>query len=103
MASPARRRARASIRGASFDDLVGAGEDRWRYGQPERLRGIEVDDQLEPGRLLNGQVGRLGALEDPSGVSTDQAKGGRKARFIADQTAGRDKLAPLVERRDSMA
>jgi hypothetical protein len=35
-----------------FDDLVGAGEDRWRHGEAERLGSFEVDDQLERRRLL---------------------------------------------------
>jgi putative ABC transport system substrate-binding protein len=30
-----------------FDDLIGAGEDRGRYRQAQRLGGLEVDDQLE--------------------------------------------------------
>jgi len=30
----------------------------------ERLRGPEVDRQLEPGRPLSGKIGGLGALED---------------------------------------
>jgi hypothetical protein len=37
----------------SFDYLVGTGEQRLRHGEAERLGGIEVDDQLELGRLLN--------------------------------------------------
>src|SRR6266481_6040872 len=57
----------------SFDDLVGAGEDRWRDGEAKRLGGVEVDDQLEGRRLLDRQVGGLGALEDPSGVNADLA------------------------------
>ena len=47
------RQQAAAIRGgSSFDDLVGAGEDRWRHGEAERLGGLEIDDQLECGRLL---------------------------------------------------
>ena len=37
----------------SFDDLVGAGEDRWRHREAQCLSGIEVDDELEPGWLLD--------------------------------------------------
>src|SRR5215467_14440365 len=40
----------------SFDDLVGAGEDRWRHGEAERLGGVQVDNQFECGRLLDWQV-----------------------------------------------
>ena len=47
-----------------FDDLVGAGEDRWRDRQAERFGGYEIDDQLECRRLLDRKIGRLGALED---------------------------------------
>ena len=37
---------------------------RWRHAEAERLGGLEIDDQLELGRLLDGQIGRLGALQD---------------------------------------
>ena len=29
---------------ALLDDLVGAGEDRWRHGETERVRGLQIDD-----------------------------------------------------------
>ena len=30
----------------SLDDLAGAGEDRWRDRQAERLGGLEIDNQI---------------------------------------------------------
>jgi hypothetical protein len=44
--------------------VVRALEDRRRDGETEPLGDLEVDHQLELGRLLDGQIGRLGAFED---------------------------------------
>jgi len=46
-----------------LDRLIRAPQQRRGNGQPERPRGLEIDDQLELGGLLDGQVGRLGAFE----------------------------------------
>ena len=47
-----------------FDHLVGACEQHRRHVEAERLRGIQVDDKLEPGRLLDGKFIRLCAFQD---------------------------------------
>src|SRR5262245_65575842 len=48
----------------SFDHFVGAGEQRRRHFEAERLRGRQVDHKLVLCRRLHRQVGRLLALED---------------------------------------
>src|SRR5262245_30344990 len=47
------RRAMGEEGGESFDHLVGAGEQRWRYFQAERLRGDQIDDKIELSWLLH--------------------------------------------------
>ena len=42
--------------------------------EPERLRSLDVDDQLEFGRLHHRQVGRFLALEDAAGIVADLTK-----------------------------
>src|SRR5439155_8904081 len=54
----------ATTRAVSFDNLVSEVEHAGRDSEAERLGGLEVDDQGEFRRLLNGEVGRTGALED---------------------------------------
>jgi hypothetical protein len=78
------------------------GEDRWRDCEAERLGGLQVDHQLEMGRLLDRQIGGLGALEDLSGVNADLAISSREARSIADQATGRGELAKAIDRRNDM-
>jgi hypothetical protein len=44
---------------ASFDDLVGAGEQRSWHGEAECFGGVEIDYQLIFRRLLDRELGRF--------------------------------------------
>jgi hypothetical protein len=48
----------------ALDHFVGAHEKRFRDRESECFRGGEVDDQIEPGGLLNRDVGRPGAAQN---------------------------------------
>jgi hypothetical protein len=45
-----------------------------RHGKAERRGGLQIDHELECGRLLDRQIGRLLALEDPSGGNAALAR-----------------------------
>src|SRR5215469_15930940 len=98
-----RRRATPSACDGSFYNFVGAGEDRWRDSQLERLGRVEIYDQLEYGRLLHRQIGGLRTIEDTSSVCAGLAIGSRAARSIADQAARDCELALGIDCRNGTA
>src|SRR5215470_7588912 len=57
-----------------LDHLVGATEQRERECNAEGLGAPRVDDQLDSRELLYRKVCRFLALEDATGVATDQMK-----------------------------
>src|SRR5262249_17248777 len=87
----------------SFDHLVGAGEERRRNFEAKRPSGVEVDDQLYLGGLLDRQVGRLLAFENPPSVDAGLTIRVRDPAPVAHQAAGRGEFAKLVDRGHRMA
>src|SRR5215813_12864151 len=72
--------------------LVRTLQHRLRDRDPERFGGLEVDHELELSRLFDGQIGRLGALEDLVHESGRSPEHHGKARRIRHQASGLDVL-----------
>jgi hypothetical protein len=78
-----------------FDNLVGRRERRRRDDQTKRLGCLEIDGEIELGRLHDRQVGRLLSLENPLDLNADLPIGVGETGAAAHKTAVRGKLARL--------
>src|SRR5215475_12737136 len=87
----------------SLDHLVGADKESGWHRKTERLGGLEVDDQLDFGGLLDRQVGGFLALENAARVEATQAKHIGEVVSIAHEPAGGSEFGKLVDRRNSVA
>ena len=58
------------------------------HGQSKRLGDLDVDDQLELGRLINRQICRFLALEHPTGVGSLFGANASRSALVRDQRAG---------------
>src|SRR5437763_1986597 len=87
--------------GESFDHFVGAGNQGCGQLEAERVRGLEVDDQLELGRLLDWQICGLRALEDLVHVSGAAPKEVGKIGPVRDEATGRGNVPETVDRRQT--
>src|SRR5262245_46586215 len=57
-----------------LDHLVDAHQQRQRQLNAERLGSLEIDNQLELGRVLHRQIGRLAALENAINIERRSPK-----------------------------
>src|SRR5262245_29764830 len=96
-------RASSAWRLHSFDHLVGAAEQWQRDCYAKRLGSLEVQEHLDLRGLLNRQLARLFAFENPGGVNASQTVSVGKATAIAHQAAGGDELAVFEDRRHRVA
>jgi hypothetical protein len=74
-----------------------------RHSEAERPGGLEIDAQLEFGRLLDPQVRRLSAVENPPDINACLAKVRGKAGSIAEQATGLNEFERPIDRRYGMA
>src|SRR6266571_5235717 len=81
-----------------LDYFVGSGLQRQRHGEAERFRGLEVDYQLELGRLLDRKRGGRRALEDARDVGAGAGVIVDGIAAVTDQPAGGDELARVIDR-----
>ena len=85
--------------GYSFEDLVGAPQDRGRDCQPECGRCLQVDSKLVMGRLFDRQIARRGAVENLRDVMRHSTPQLGTVWAIAQQTAGMRRLGEFADRR----
>src|ERR1043166_1249508 len=93
----------STIRGegkpALFDHLVGNCEQRGGNGDAERFRGLQVDHELEPGRLFDRKVGRDGALQNPVDVVRSPTGGLWPVHAVRQQSVCFDIIPQSVDSR----
>ena len=86
----------------SPNNLVRLEEQRRGNREAKRLRGLEIDNQLELYRLLDGQVSRFGSFQDLIHVGGSALEHIGETRSIRHQTASLDKLACTEHRREAV-
>ena len=86
-----------------FDHLVRECEQRRGDFQAERLYGLEVDDEIEPGRSHGRQIDRLSALEYAANVDAGMLITVDDVGPIAHQATRVDELTRPVDRGNCMA
>src|ERR1700745_2660151 len=77
----------------SFDHLVGASEEHWRHVEAEDFGGRQIDDEVEFGRLLHREIGRLRAAQNLIDIVRRSSEKVREIWSIGHQASYLDVLA----------
>src|SRR6185503_2614375 len=85
-----------------FNHTIGAGDERGRHRDAERLGGLHINDQLECVRLVDWQITNFSPLENFDDVSRSQTEQFGKVRAVGDQASELNKLPCLIYRRNAM-
>src|SRR6266700_5335112 len=91
-----------SAHGNSLDHLVGGCKQLVGHCEAEHAGALDVDDQLELGRLHDRQVRRLRTLEDATGIGAKLTPRIRDVASVAHQPAGFDIVTVRKYRGDLM-
>ena len=101
LAHVAERHRRAGSCLGSFDYFVGAGEQRGRHGEAERLCSLHVDNEIELGRLLDRNVSRLRPTQNLVNKLSSAPELVSLVRSVRHQTSRFNKLTEHVQCRQS--
>ena len=87
----------------SLDYLVGAGDERRRHGEADFVCRFQIDDELEPGRLLDRQLGRFRSLQDLCDITGCNRHHFGLMGTVGDETARVDAFAEGMEDRQPLS
>src|SRR5262245_16637853 len=80
-----------------FNDLIRPGKQRRWHGEAERLRGLDVDRQLVPGRRLHWQISRFLPFQDTVGIAGSLPVLFNEIGSVGNEATLSNKVGPKVE------
>src|SRR5712691_1537148 len=80
-------------------NLVRPQQERGRDGQAKPLCGLEIDRKLKLGRLLDGQLGRLGPFQNPVDIPGSDTPSFLEVVSVGDETTGGNEPPLAAHRR----